>query len=181
MSTSMKRCPQYTYPGTGPYDTATGFSIAPAPRNAAGRADRRRVVGGERISTEHVTVETVTDLVDRLPAHELGSPQVAAHDMVEQLTHRPLFVDRRSIERISRDAGDQRAGRVEGASVHLGKVDGHRNHLGERSGARRRYANRRPGGGGRPRQHSPSMKIQERRWIALGPYPRSAYLCTGAG
>src|SRR3954469_1117570 len=32
-----------------------------------------------------------------------------------------------------------------------------------------RYANSRPGGGGTPGQQRPSMKIHERRWIALGP------------
>src|SRR5437660_41478 len=40
-TTSMNRCPRYTSPGTGPYDTAQGASIAPGAWNAslAARAD----------------------------------------------------------------------------------------------------------------------------------------------
>src|SRR5436190_16296514 len=40
---------------------------------------------------------------------------------------------------------------------------------------------RRPGAGGSPRQHRFSMKIHDRRWIAVGPYAASAILWTGAG
>ena len=38
MSTSRKRCPAYTDPGTGPYDTAHGASRAPGASNAAAAA-----------------------------------------------------------------------------------------------------------------------------------------------
>ena len=90
ISTSMNRCPQYTSPGTGPYDTAHGAlhraRHAEDRRRDQRRSRRRRAAG----RAEHVAVEPVADLFDGVPDAELGRPVVAGDDVVHQLAHGPV-------------------------------------------------------------------------------------------
>ena len=167
ISTSMNRCPQYTDPGTGPYDTAHGASIAPGARNTAAATSDGVVVRAQRVVAEHVAVEPVADLLDGLPRAELLRPVVAGDDVVHELAHGPVVAVRRSAPtgRRATPATDRRVALERRActsgrstSIRSSWLDG-----------RLSAGTAGPAAVARPASTAPSMKIHERRWIALGP------------
>ena len=166
----MSRCPQYTAPGNRPVRDGDR-SLHRARLTERRRGHRgRRVVRRQRIGVEHVAVEAIADLVDGLAPHELGHPEVAAHHVVQERPDAPVVAHRVGVELARRRSPPRRRGsdRGHGRGPRAGRrPSGTSSHGGDgrdatRTGGRVAAA--------RPRQHSPSMKIQDRRWIALGPY-----------
>ena len=144
-----------------------------------GRAERRRrtrgrvVVDTHRVVAEHVAVEAIAHRFDGLARRELFGPVVPGDDVVHQLADGPVLAVRHVVPLLIADAGDQAMGGVERLRVHFGEIDVHRfldsPWLDSPWLVSRCQVNSLPGGGGSPRQHRPSMKIHDRRWITLGP------------
>ena len=164
-----RREPARTRPRTvAPSHPARGTPPRP-PRPSASYAD-----SGSGSSTSPSRRSPTSSIV--LPAHELGHPEVAAHDVVQE---RPDASSRRTPSRVELARVDPRhedVGPIKGTGVDLGQVDDHRAPP-RTVGTGATLTNRRPGGGARPPQHRPSMKIHDRRWIALGPYAAQRVPC----
>ncbi len=89
------------------------------------RGSRRCAVRSDRIFTEQVTVEPVSDLLDRLSTRQLAGPEVAAHDVVDELAHVPAFARSVLVPLVVGDAGDVFPGLLQGTVVQIGQVECH--------------------------------------------------------
>ncbi len=87
------------------------------------------------ILADHVTVVLVPDLVDGAPRHQLPDPEVAGHDVIEQLTHAPTVTRRRVVQLVQLHAVDQPSRRGQCLLVLLRKS--HRPIMPRGHGARR--------------------------------------------
>ena len=149
--------------------TARPSRPGPEHRRRHARPSRRRRASGSSPSTSPSSRSPTSSMV--LPDAELVGPVVAGDDVVHQLAHGPvLAVATRSSHWLVADAGDRpRASRRAPRACTSGRSTSIARLL---SAARRpRRSGEQPARwqAGRPRQHRPSMKIHERRWIALGP------------
>src|SRR5690348_6245413 len=92
MSTSTKRWPAYTDPGTGPYDTAHGASSAPGASNAAAAACAERsyasVASGPTTSPSYsVPTASMVSPAARRDAHQLPATTWFSSARTSQSSH----------------------------------------------------------------------------------------------
>src|SRR5436305_2555375 len=85
----------------------------------------RLLVGGCRVTAEHVAVVTVPDLLDGLALDERRHPEVAADDVVHESAHVPLLVGSRIAPLLVLDACDVAPCELECSFVDSGQVDSH--------------------------------------------------------